>query len=120
MGDVRRIEILCWALLVVGCAGERAAEPAPWQGTFHPPPKPGASITNTKQCECRACDPDSCCQAEQTESTAAPAADCNSSFEFPEHCGITVQTCTPRCYSHVWRIGNGESCEFTKPLVCCN
>jgi hypothetical protein len=109
------------ACLAAGCASEPAQPPPqPWTGFFHPPsPKPGGSITNTKQCECRACDPASCCGAEQTESTAAAPPECNKSYDFPEKCGITVQTCTPRCYQHVWRVSKQESCDASRPLVCC-
>ncbi len=108
------------AWLVSGCAGEPARPPPEaWSGFFHPPPKPGASISNTKQCTCRACDPASCCGAEQTESLGPTPAECNSSYTFSEKCGITVQTCTPRCYSQVWRVGNQESCSASRPLVCC-
>jgi hypothetical protein len=104
-----------------GCASE-APNPAPqaWTGVLHPPGPPGGSITNTKQCECRACDPESCCSAEKTESAGATAPECkNDSYTFSEGCGITIQTCTPRCYSHVWRVGRRESCSTSRPLVCC-
>ena len=106
--------------LIAGCAGE-APPPSPqaWTGFFHPPPKPGASITDSKQCSCRACDPASCCGAEQTESLGPAPAECNDSYTFSETCGITVQTCTPRCYSQVWRVRNHESCNVSRPLVCC-
>ena len=102
-----------------GCAGESASPQPAWTGDFHPPGKPGGSITNFKQCECRACDPGSCCSAEKTENVGTAPAECNSSFTFSEKCGITVNTCTPRCYSHVWRIAKQESCDVSRPLVCC-
>ncbi|MES1185730.1 MAG: hypothetical protein ABUL60_18100 [Myxococcales bacterium] len=115
-----------WALvalsawLAAACAGEPAySQPRPWTGFFHPAPLPGASINNTKQCECRACDPDICCGAEHTESDAPAPAECNSSYTFSEKCGITVQTCTPRCYSQVWRVPKQESCTSSRPAVCC-
>jgi hypothetical protein len=108
-----------WVLFALACtAGPPPAAQQPWTGFFHPPPKPGASI-DTKQCTCRACDPGSCCQAEETESLAAASSECSSGYEFSEKCGIVVQSCTPRCYSHVWRVKNHESCDATKPLVCC-
>jgi hypothetical protein len=103
-----------------GCATDApSATAGTWTGVFHPPGPPGSSITATQQCECRACDPESCCRADRTESVQAATADCNSSYEFSEKCGIQVQTCTPRCYSHVWRIGKRESCAASRPLVCC-
>ena len=112
--------LLALALLTPGCASEPGpSPPAAWVGTFHPPGPPGGSITNTQQCECRACEPASCCRAEQTESSHDAAAECNSSYTFSEKCGIKVQTCTPRCYSHVWRVGKLESCAVSRPLVCC-
>lgn len=102
------------------CAADaQSPPPAAWVGTFHPPGPPGSSITGTQQCECRACDPASCCHAEQTETSAEPGPECNDSYTFSEKCGIQVQTCTPRCYSHVWRIGKRESCAASRPLVCC-
>lgn len=112
-------------LLALGaCTGEPPPpSPQAWTGFFHPPGKPGGSITNTKQCDCQACDPSSCCSAEQTELSGPPPAECSNtgdSYVFSEKCGITVQTCTPRCYSHVWRVGKQESCGTSRPLVCCN
>lgn len=114
--------------LAVGSAGPGCASEAPsaataptaaWTGFFHPPGPPGGSITNTRQCECRACEPESCCRAEHAESSDPPPPECNSSYEFSEKCGIQVQTCTPRCYLHVWRIAKQESCAASRPLVCC-
>jgi len=111
--------IACWGL---ACASEPSyAPPRPeaWRGFFHPAPLPGASINGTKQCQCRACDPASCCGAEQTESDGPAPAECNEGYDFPEQCGIKVQTCTPRCYSQVWRVAKEESCATSRPLVCC-
>ncbi len=112
----------CWLALqlTAGCSREPSSPPpTPWTGFFHPPGKPGGSITNWKQCSCRACDPGSCCQAEQTESLGALAPECSTSYTFSEKCGITVQTCTPRCYEHVWRVPKQDSCTDDRPLVCC-
>jgi hypothetical protein len=107
--------------LAVNCGREPISPPPePWTGFFHPPGKPGGSIANTKQCECRACDPASCCRAEHLESTAPAPPECSNSYEFPESCGITVPTCTPRCYSHVWRVSKRESCDEDRPIVCCD
>ncbi|HYP89207.1 MAG TPA: hypothetical protein VEQ59_13665 [Polyangiaceae bacterium] len=109
------------AAIANACATDPPA-PAPlaWAETLHPPGPPGGSITNTQQCECRACDPASCCSAEQTDGAHDTSDECNSSYTFSEKCGIKVQTCTPRCYSHVWRIGKRESCRAARPLVCCD
>jgi hypothetical protein len=115
-----------WAILAVlealsGCGADAPPpRPVPWSGFIQAPPKPGASITNTKMCECRACDPDSCCHGDQTEETTTAPADCSKSYEFSEQCGIRVQTCTPRCYSKVWRVSKLESCDATRPLACCH
>jgi hypothetical protein len=106
--------------LAAGCSAEPSATPPkPWTGFFHPPPKPGDSITNRKQCSCRACDPAACCAADDLEDSEAEAAECRSSYEFSDKCGIQVKSCTPRCYSHVWRIPKQESCSDSQPLVCC-
>jgi hypothetical protein len=109
-------------LALAGCSGEPTPPPQPWPGFFHPPPKPGQSITGTKQCECRACEPASCCSAEQTELSGPAPAECTKAdgdYVFSEECGIRVETCTPRCYSKVWRVPKQESCEGSRPLVCC-
>jgi hypothetical protein len=112
--------LLAVVVALLGCASDaQSPPPAAWIGTFHPPGPPGGSITNTQQCECRACDPASCCRAEQTESSREAAPECNGSYTFSDKCGIQVQTCTPRCYSHVWRVGKRESCAASRPLVCC-
>jgi hypothetical protein len=104
----------------LSCAGGSfSSPPLVYSGEFHPPPKPGSSITATKQCECRACDPSDCCGAERTENTDAAPAECNSSYDFSEKCGIRVNTCTPRCYSQVWRVAQDASCAGSRPLVCC-
>jgi hypothetical protein len=118
-GQVLRPSVIL-LILATACGSQPSSQaPQPWTGFFHPPAKPGGSITNTKQCECRACDPSNCCSAEKTESTAAASPECNKSYEFSEQCGITVQTCTPRCYSHVWRVSKQASCSEPRPLACC-
>jgi hypothetical protein len=116
----RAIGLVLLAALGACVSGPPNATPPPWTGDFHPPPsKPGGSIMNTQQCECRACDPSDCCSAERTENAGAPPPECSSSYTFSEKCGITVNTCTPRCYSKVWRISKQESCDVSRPLVCC-
>jgi len=120
----RLIRAALGLLVTTGAAACAAETPTPsagtWTGTLHPPGPPGSSITGTQQCECRACDPASCCQAEQTENLSAADPECSHSYVFSDKCGIQVQTCTPRCYSHVWRIGKRESCAASRPLVCCD
>lgn len=121
---LRAAPALCaLVLLAVSCGGASPPPPPePWRGFFHPPPKPGQSITNSQQCECRVCDPESCCRAEQTELSGPASAECtraDGDYVFSEQCGIQVQTCTPRCYLKVWRISKQESCEASRPLVCC-
>jgi hypothetical protein len=122
MGTLARLKLAGLALACACAGGPRPTSPSPqpWSGFFHPPShKPGGSITNWQQCDCRACDPSSCCGAEHTESTGAAAPECNANdYDFSE-CGITVQTCTPRCYSHVWRMPKHQSCSADRPLVCC-
>lgn len=118
-----------WALVALllgagaGCAADAPPTgPESWKGFFHPAALPGQSINNTKQCECRACDPSNCCGAEKTENSGVTPPECNSpsNYEFSDQCGITVQTCTPRCYSQVWRVSKLESCSAARPLVCCD
>jgi hypothetical protein len=124
-GQVLGLASRCLRLMAAFCACACAAEPAsppprPWTGFFHPPPKPGDSITSRKQCSCRACDPAACCSAEHLESGEAASPECSKSYDFPEQCGIKVQSCTPRCYSHVWRVPKQASCSDSRPLVCCD
>jgi hypothetical protein len=117
---LRKLAWLAW-FCACACGPEPTSPPPqPWTGFFHPPGKPGGSITNFKQCECRACDPSSCCSAEKTENVETAGPECQTNdYNFSDKCGITVQTCTPRCYSHVWRIPKQESCSADLPLVCC-
>ena len=57
---------LAWLMVVPACAGSPAGRREDALGAggpkyFQAPPKPGSSITASKQCGCYACDPDSCC-----------------------------------------------------------
>ena len=117
-----------WALALftvsqgAACAADAPATgPDSWKGFFHPAPLPGESI-KSQQCACRACDPSNCCGGEQTENSDVAPSECTASdnYEFSDKCGIKVETCTPRCYSHVWRVGKLESCGASRPLVCCD
>ena len=82
------------------------------------PRPPGGSIANTKMCSCRACAPERCCNdLEYTDEPSGPTT-CSDSYDFAEGCGMQVKSCTPRCFDHVWRVKNDQSCE-DKPGACC-
>src|SRR3954468_18090951 len=53
-------------------------------GVFHPPPKPGASISQTRMCECVACEPRSCCGGAEDDE---PPPTCNTeNYVFDPRC----------------------------------
>ena len=110
--------------LLGSCEPSRPAEPAFGNRILKGPRKPGGSITHTKMCECQACDPGDCCQGDWGE-TGTNGEECKAS-EDPEHneltmnCGLSVSSCSARCFNHVWRIDVEASCQATTPLVCCH
>jgi hypothetical protein len=79
------------------------------------PPKPGASITDTRLCSCRSCLPASCCEGPDDSPSNGSACD---SYDFSS-CGMSVQSCTSRCFRHVWRVKSSESCSARRPDECC-
>lgn len=88
-------------------------------GVLHPPPKPGDSISHTRMCECKACNPDACCDGPEDD---APAQSCGDSYDFsnnPGCGGLAVRSCASRCTRQVWRVHSGESCSAKRPLGCC-
>lgn len=86
-------------------------------GILHPPPKPGASISQTRMCECQACAPRSCCEGPEDD---APSASCGQDgFEGGDECTISVRSCVSRCIREVWRVNQGEDCASKQPESCC-
>ncbi len=86
-------------------------------GVFHPPPKPGDSISQTRLCECKACEPRNCCDGPDDD---APPKSCGESYDFsdPACGGIEIRSCTSRCSREVWRVHSGEDCSTqTPPLL---
>jgi hypothetical protein len=116
----RVVVALILGALAGGAACTASAPPAtppPSKTGWHKaPPKIGSSITHTKICECRTCDPSSCCQGERESSRKA---ECKDSYDFStEGCGLAVESCTSRCGKHVWRVPLDETCE-ERPGDCC-
>ena len=113
------ISLVFW-LILAGCGSSSRVNDGPLFGTgvFHPPPKPGASISQTRMCECKACEPSNCCEGPEDD---APPASCRESYDFStnEACGISIRSCASRCAREVWRVNNGEECDARRPLSCC-
>jgi len=110
---------LLLAALLAGCGSSLRSKPSPLFGTgvFHPPPKPGASISQTRMCECKACEPSKCCEGPDED---APTPTCNSyDFSDPACGGISISSCTSRCTRQVWRVRTDEACSDKRPLTCC-
>jgi len=109
---------LIFAVISSGCSTPRATEGALFgTGVFHPPPKPGASISQTRMCECKACEPSNCCDGPDEDS---PPEVCGSSYDFSQgSCGIQVRSCAARCTREVWRVNSAEACDTKRPLSCC-
>lgn len=109
---------LTLVVTVAGC-GSRPGVDGPLFGTgvLHPPPKPGASISQTRMCECTACEPSNCCEGPEDEGTAAT---CGQGYDFSDPaCGISIRSCASRCAREVWRVKNGEDCAVRRPASCC-
>jgi hypothetical protein len=111
---------LFFSLILAACSAGPNVDERPLFGTgvFHPPPKPGASISQTRMCECKACEPSNCCDGPEED---APPATCQDSYDFGsnEACGISVRSCTSRCTRQVWRVNSAEACETRRPASCC-
>lgn len=102
---------------LVGCASRPPDRPFNARGAHQPPPKPGSSITHTRMCTCRSCEPRGCCSGDPEPERGS---ECTDSYDFSRAgCGIAVQSCASRCFEHVWRIQLSESCEATLPEQCC-
>lgn len=110
--------ILLAGSLAANACGAPAAKDAPLFGTgvFHPPPKPGGSISQTRMCECQVCDPASCCDGPEDE--PAPA-ECSNGYDFSS-CGGKVSSCVSRCTRQVWRVRASVACEEKRPPSCCH
>jgi hypothetical protein len=111
--------LLAWMLSASAC-GAPAPNNAPVFGTgvFHPPPKPGGSISHTQMCECKVCDPASCCDGPEDD---PPATHCGDSYDFSADsaCGISVRSCASRCTREIWRVRAGAPCAEKRPQSCC-
>jgi hypothetical protein len=96
-------------------AGTRAAKAPPPTYT-----KPGASISHTKLCGCTSCSPASCCQGTD-EGAGASDEGCGENYDFSngKDCGLSVGSCTTRCFREVWRVRDSEACDAKRPPTCC-
>lgn len=120
-GAARGWGLFAGALGAMACAGPPPAAEPDWrhQRELRAPPKPGSSITHTRMCECRSCDPAACCEG--TEYEEAPAAcrdDSYDDYDFTQACGLSIKSCSSRCFAHVWRVPQNEPCD-PRPSVCC-
>ena len=108
------------AVILASCGSATRADERPLFGTgvFHPPPKPGASISQTRMCECQACEPSNCCDGPDED---APPKTCADSYDFsnPGCGGLSVQSCASRCAREVWRVRSGEACAAKRSASCC-
>jgi len=112
---------LTLSAILAGCSSRPGIDNGPLfgNGVFHPPPKPGASISQTRMCECKACEPSNCCDGPEDD---APPATCGSGDDFSSNdaCGLAVRSCTSRCTREVWRVNNAETCAAKRPVSCCH
>jgi hypothetical protein len=106
--------------IFAGCGNTPNIDERPLFGTgvFHPPPKPGTSINQTRMCECKACEPSNCCDGPDDDT---PPASCRESYNFSDNegCGISIRSCASRCARQVWRVSNSEACTAKRPASCC-
>jgi hypothetical protein len=121
LGRAVVLSLLTWAFGVSACSAPSAPN-APLFGTgvFHPPPKPGDSISHTQMCECKVCDPANCCDGPDDD--APPAACSGDSYDFtsnPACGGLAVKSCTSRCTREIWRVRAGTPCDEKRPQTCC-
>ena len=107
-------------VILAGCGSRPRNGEGPLFGTgvFHPPPKPGASISQTRMCECKVCEPSNCCDGPDDD---APPASCGDSYDLSnEACaGISIRSCASRCTRQVWRVNSAQSCAARRPDSCC-
>jgi len=120
-GSLARILIVAVAsAIATGCSGPPVnAGPLFGTGVFHPPPKVGDSITHTRLCECKACDPGDCCDGPEDD---APPTRCSDSYDFSANAecgGLSVRSCVSRCIRQVWRVHAGQACDSKRPANCC-
>ncbi len=107
-------------ILAAACSTRPNVDERPLFGTgvFHPPPKPGASISQTRMCECKACEPSNCCDGPEDDTLPTSCGD-RYDFSVNEACGISVRRCSSRCTREVWRVNSTEACAAKRPGSCC-
>lgn len=102
------------------CSGPaRESGPLFGSGVFHPPPKPGDSISHSQMCACKTCNPSACCDGPEDD---APPTSCGDSYDFssnPSCGGLAVKSCSSRCTQQVWRVQSGRDCAEKRPSSCC-
>lgn len=111
---------LAYVAALTSCGAPPAGDrPLFGSGVFHPPPKPGSSISQTQMCECQACDPSACCEGPADE---AASEACGNSYDFSENAscgGLSVRSCASRCTRQIWRVGSRDDCASKRPPSCC-
>ena len=112
--------LIALTAITTACSGPPVSQgPLFGTGVFHPPPKPGDSISQTRMCECKACEPSNCCDGPEDD---APPVSCGDSYDFTanEACGgLSVKSCASRCTRQIWRVHAGEECSSKRPQGCC-
>jgi hypothetical protein len=105
-------------LLIAACS----AGPEPRLETpafYHPPPPPGASISDGSMCRCRACSLASCCGGAREPGAGDPPQRCEGYDFGAAGCELAVESCSARCYEETWRVRGAETCADKRPAVCC-
>jgi hypothetical protein len=82
-----------------------------------PPYKPGDSITKTRMCSCKVCDPASCCR--ELEQDRPEMKECAEGYDFSK-CELSVSSCQANCYQNHWRTAIDGTCEDNRPDTCCH
>ena len=109
--------VLVSLVLIAACsAGGESAPKIP--ATYHPPPPPGTSITQSRMCTCRACSKPACCGGAE-EPGAAEGKRCEGYDFGAEGCELSVGSCNSRCYEEIWRVPRGQDCADKRPSICC-
>jgi len=116
-----RFVVRVW--LVVGLGGCRGATASPMTPPApsverRAPPRPGESITHTRMCSCRACEPAACCRDLER---VAPEVErgCSEGYDF-SRCTTEVSSCSARCFLRRWRVRVEAGCDSARPRGCCS
>lgn len=113
-----RSAALALGMVVGACGTSPAPVERPTFGERPAPPRPGDSLTRTRLCSCKACEPDACC----TELERPPPeleGGCSEGYDF-SRCETPVTSCLSRCFQRRWRARIETGCEAERPHDCCS